>query len=70
MKNLLLSAMFLGLIAVSCGGKKEKKAEAVQEETKVEAVEVIEEVKAADSTIVEVADSLEVVEEVVGDSIQ
>ena len=70
MKNLLLSGLFLGLIAVSCGGNKEKKAEAVKEEVKVEAVEVIEEVKMADSIAVVVVDSLKAVVEVVSETIE
>lgn len=67
MKKQLLFALFIGLIAISCGGKKEKKAEAVQEEMKVEATEIIKEVKTADSTVV---DSLKEVIDVVSDSIQ
>jgi len=70
MKKQLLFALFIGLMAVSCGEKKEKKADAAQEETKVEAPVVKEEVVVADTVSVEVADSLQVVEEVSSDSIQ
>lgn len=67
MKKQLLFALFIGLMAVSCGGKKEKKAEAVQEEKMGEATEIMEE---TDSTAVEVADSLQIDDEMGSDSIQ
>ncbi len=58
MKKLLLPALFLGLLTVSCGGKKEKKAtEAAAEQVEVT---VEEEVETLDSTAIEVADSLAV----------
>ncbi len=58
MKKLLLPALFLGLLTVSCGGKKEKKAtEAPAEQVEVT---VEEEVETLDSTAVEATDSLAV----------
>lgn len=67
MKKQLLIALFIGLIAVSCGGKKEKKVETVQDEVKVEAPVMMEE---ADSAAVEVADSLQMDDQMDSDSIQ